>query len=328
MKMKVVEISEFGAPADVLNLKEQASQSLAAGDVRVRVLATPIHPANLLQISGQYGAAPLLPFVPGGEGIGEVMEVGEGVLHLKPGQNVLLAGAGGTWREEIVAPAVAFIPAPAGDIEQLSMLAVNPLTAHLLLTRFAALGEGDWIIQSAANSAVGEMVIQLAALRGIKTVNVVRRESVFQGLSSLGSNVTILDGPDLASRVSQATSGAQIKLAFDSVGGDTFEGLVETLGYGGSIISYGNLTSKQPLLNLGAILAKDVHVRGFWLSKWYETASQDDKQSALGALIPLIASGRIKTKVDSRYPLDEIGAAVARAAESGRDGKVLLIPNS
>lgn len=326
--MKIIEVSELGVPADVLSLKDVPSQKPGAGEVKVRVLATPIHPANLLQIAGQYGAAPQLPFIPGGEGIGEVVETGEGVSQLQRGQNVLLAGVGGTWRTEIVAPAAAFIPAPAGDVEQLSMLAVNPLTAHLLLSLFDELREGDWIIQSAANSAVGEMVIQLAALRGIKTVNVVRRESVLQNLTSLGGAVVIMDGPDLAARVAEATGGGTIKLAFDCVGGDTFERLVETLGYGGSIISYGNLSGQQPRLNLGGVVANDVRVRGFWLAKWYETASPDDKQTALGALIPLIASGQIKTKVDSRFPLEEIADAVTRAAESGRDGKVLLTPHS
>ncbi|MEL6829878.1 MAG: zinc-dependent alcohol dehydrogenase family protein [Pseudomonadota bacterium] len=326
--MKVIEFNELGNPADVLKLKTVEAQNPGAGDVKVKVLATPIHPANLLQIAGQYAAAPDLPSIPGGEGVGEVIALGEGVSHLQVGQTVLLAGVGGTWRDELVAPAAGFIPAPPGDVEQLSMLAVNPLTAHLMLEDFAKLEQGDWIIQSAANSAVGEMVIQLAALRGINTVNVVRRESLLHNIKALGGTVALLDGPDLAAQVAEATGGAEIKLAFDAVAGATFERLVQTLSFGGTIVSYGSLSGALPTLDMRALIANDVRPRGFWLAKWYETASPEQKQAALGTLVPLIASGQIKTKVDSRYPLEEIAQAVTRAAASGRDGKVLLTPSA
>jgi NADPH:quinone reductase-like Zn-dependent oxidoreductase len=326
--MKIIEFAKLGNPADVLKLKEIPSRAPDAGEIRVKIIATPIHPANLLQIAGQYAATPDLPSIPGGEGIAEVVEVAEGVDHIKPGQKVLMAGAGGTWRDELTAPAATFIPAPPGDAEQLSMLAVNPMTAHLLLTKFKDLSEGDWIIQSAANSAVGEMVIQLAAQRGIRTVNVVRREILIPGLKSIGGDVVLTDGPDLAERVMKETGGAPIILAFDSVAGETFERLVSTLAFDATIVSYGVLSGQLPQLNLTSVIANDVNVRGFWLAKWYETASQEDRQAAFGILMPLFAGGQVKTRIDSRFPLEEIAEAVTRASESGRDGKVILTPNA
>ena len=255
--MKAAYFSELGNPADVLELKELPSRAPGADEVCVKVIATPIHPAIFVQISGQYASTPQLSSVPGGEGIGEVIEVGDGVEHLKPGQKVLPAGAGGTWRDEMTAPASAFIPTPPGDAEQLSMMAVNPLTAHLLLTGMKELSEGDWIIQSAANSAVGEMVIQLAAQRGIRTVNVVRRENLIPGLKSLGGDVVLTDGPNLAERVKEATGGASIALAFDCVAGETFERLVSTLAYGATIVSYGVLSGQMPQLSLSSVIAND-----------------------------------------------------------------------
>lgn len=76
-----------------------------------------------------------------------------------------------------------------------------------------------------------------------------------------------------------------------------------------------------------ALIANDVRPRGFWLQKWYGTASAEQKQAAMGALAPLIASGAVKTRIDSRFPLEEIAEAVTRAAANGRDGKVLLTPS-
>lgn len=325
--MKYVQHDEIGNPSLVLKVMDAPSRPLTAGEARVKVLATPIHPSNLLQIAGQYGTPPTLPAIPGAEGIGRVAEIASDVTGLKVGQRVMLAG-GSTWREEIVAPAAAFVPLPdVGDVEQMSMLTVNPLTAHLILSQFVDLKPGDWVLQSAANSAVGEYIVQLARQRGLKTVNLVRREALAPELMALGADVVLKDGPDLASRIAQATGGGVISLAIDAVGGETFSRMVECLKTGGTIVAYGSLSLQPPQLNSVAIIFNDVRVRGFWLSRWFQTASGPEKQAAYGQVIQAVASGALKAKIDSRFSLDDIGAAVARAAEGGRAGKVLLIPN-
>lgn len=326
--MKHIEYNELGNPAEVLTLKEAPSQELIQGSARVKVLASPIHPSNLLQISGQYGISPPLPAIPGSEGIGRVVELADDVAHLQVGQRVMLSG-GSTWCEEIVGPAEQFIPLPdVGDTEQLSMITINPMTAHLMLSSFVELKEGDWIVQSAANSAVGEFVIQLAKQRGIKTVNIVRRESLVDELKALGADVVLVDGPDLTKRIGEATNGEPIRMAIEAVGGDVFGQIVEALAFGATLVSYGAMSMVLPQLPISSIVFNDVRVQGFWLQKWLETASPEDKQEAFGAIIPLIVSGAIKAKIDARFSLDEIKQAVTRAAEGGRNGKVLLIPNA
>ena len=324
--MKVIEYNRIGNPAEVLEIKDVPSRAPGEGEVRVQVLATPIHPSNLLQIAGQYGTMPTFPASPGAEGVGKVAELGAGVSHLQVGQNVLLTGVGGTWREEITAPAKSFIPVPDADVEQLSMAVVNPLTAHLLLAGIKDLKEGDWIIQSAANSAVGEYLIQLAAQRGINTINIVRRESLAPQLKELGATVVLTDGPDLAERAKAATGGADIVYGVDSVGGETFAAMLRSLAFGATLASYGVLSMQPPALNLVSVIFNDVKVQGFWLAKWFETASPEDKQAAFGAIIPLIAGGKVKSAVDSRFKLEDIATAVTRAGETGRNGKVLLTP--
>ena len=110
-ELKYIELSQLGDPAEVLEVKIDTARALQSGEVRVKVLATPIHPSNLLQISGNYGVDPALPSTPGSEGVGRVVETSPEVTHLKGGQLVLLVG-GGTWRDQIVAPATSFLPLP------------------------------------------------------------------------------------------------------------------------------------------------------------------------------------------------------------------------
>ena len=330
-KSLYIEYSELGSPAEVLKVREKTLAPLESGQVRVEVIASPIHPANLLQISGHYGVAPRLPDIPGSEGVGRVVELGGEVSALSVGQLVLLV-SGNTWQQQIVAPAAAFVPLPGLDllddslIEQLSMVAVNPATALLMLESFVKLKEGDWIVQSASNSAVGSYLIQLATARGINTINVVRREGLSEQLTAIGATKVLIDGPDLAEEIRAAAGDKPVVLAIDAVGGDTFTRLANSLGFGGTIVSYGLLSGKPSTINPRIAIFNDVRVRGFWLQKWYETASQADLSKVIGQLVPLIASGQLRADVDSRYALDQISDAVTRAAEGGRNGKVLIKP--
>jgi NADPH:quinone reductase-like Zn-dependent oxidoreductase len=123
------------------------------------------------------------------------------------------------------------IPLPDGDLDQLSMLMVNPATAHLLPSDFVKLEAGDWVIQSAANSAVGCYAVQRTKARDINLVCVVRRESAIDDLKVVGAETILVDGPNLSKEVRQ-TTGAKMKLALDAVAGDTFGRLAETLETG------------------------------------------------------------------------------------------------
>lgn len=331
--LKYVELNRIGDPAEVLEVKEHSSQPLKAGDIRVRVLASPINPSNLLQIAGNYGTDAVLPSTPGSEGVGRVLEISAEVKHLTVGQLVLLAGVGGTWRDEIVAPASGFLPlpdlGPVGSevIEQLAMSAVNPITAMLMLTSYVDVEEGQWIMQSASNSAVGGYVIQLAKQRGIKTINIVRREGLAEDLMAKGADVVLIDGPDLPAQIAKATGNAPVVLALDAVGGDTYTRFAESLGYGGTLVAYGALSGKPATLNTGMTIFKDLRLRGFWLSKWYEKADMKAKQAAFGQIIPLIAQGVLKADIDSRFSVSDIKQAVTRSAQRARNGKVLIVPS-
>ena len=108
-----------------------------------------------------------------------------------------------------------------------------------MLISYADVAEGQWIAHSVANSAVGGYVIQLAKQRGIKTVNIVRREGLAEELMAKGADVVLIDGPNLAADIAKGTGNEPIVLALDPVGGDTFARLSDSLGYGSTLVTLG-----------------------------------------------------------------------------------------
>src|SRR4030095_1206035 len=131
------------------------------------------------------------------------------------------------------------------DIQQAAMLRINPATAQLLLSDIVALKPGDWVIQNVANSAVGRLVIRLARPRRGRTVNVVRRESLFGELKALGADACVVDGPNLPEEVKTHTRGAPIRLGLDAVSGQATLRLSLCVGEGGVVCNYGSMQGAE-----------------------------------------------------------------------------------
>lgn len=315
-------------PQDVIEAVEFTLRPPEAGQVLVEVMAAPINPSDILTLTGQYGSLPPLPAVGGNEGVGRVVEAGPGVSGLKAGQSVLLPVGSGTWTAHMLADAKALVALPEGaDFQQLSMLSINPPTAALLLSDFVELKPGEWVVQNAANSAVGGYLVQLAKARGLRTVNVVRRESARASVEALGADVVLLDGEDLAMRVREATDGARIALAVDAVGGMATEHLAQALAPGGTVVNYGAMGGEACTLSPASLIFRDIRLRGFWLARWFREADEDARRRLFAELVALIASGRLRAQVQATYGIDAIRQAVATAASGQRSGKILVLPN-
>ncbi|PAU64103.1 alcohol dehydrogenase [Pseudomonas sp. PIC25] len=325
--MRKAEYQQRGpVPQDVIDAVEFELPPPAAGQVLVKVLAAPINPSDVLTLTGEYGMLPPLPAVGGNEGVGRVEALGPEVGSLKVGQTVLLPAGCGTWTTHLVAAANKLIPLPDADPQQLAMLTVNPPTAYLMLREFVDLQPGDWVIQNVANSGVGSYLIQLAKLRGLKTVNVVRRESAVAGVQAEGGDVVLVDGPDLHKRVREATGGAAIRLGIDAVGGRATDHLAACLAEGGTLVNYGMMSGEPCQLSPASSVFRDITLRGFWLARWFRNASPADQMKVYGELTQLIASGKLHARIAATYDVSEIKQAVAAAASGERDGKILIVP--
>jgi NADPH:quinone reductase-like Zn-dependent oxidoreductase len=325
--MRAVRFSTFGDPADVLTLEELPMPQPGPGQVLVRLRARPINPSDLFQIRGKYGRLPRLPATPGMEGAGVIEALGEGVKQVQVGQQVVPLVAGGTWQEYLVVDAASLLPVPAdlGEREA-AMLLANPTTAWLLLHDVLRVEPGAWVLQNAANSAVGYFVIQLCRHAGYRTINVVRRRDVVDDLRAAGADEVICEADeDVVARVREITGGKGVRYALDAVAGQSGGRLAQSLGPGGTIVVFGAMSGEPLTIDPGALLFRGATVHGWWLTHWFRTASPEQTAELFGKLIPLIADGTLRAPVAAEYDLADIKQAVAAAEGSERKGKVLLV---
>ena len=325
--MKSVRFSEFGSPSEVLRVEDVAPPAPGAGEVLVRMRARAVNPADLLTVRGLYGALPKLPATPGIEGMGEVVAVGDGVTNFRPGQRVIPLGVGGTWQELIVAPGAQLIPVPDQISDQTAaQFVVNPLTAWIMTVEELALKQGEWLLQTAAGSTLGRVVLQIARLRGFKTINLVRRREQAEELKTLGADEVIAtDEEETGERIKEITGKAGVTKAIDAVGGETGAAVLNALGRGGVMLVYGLLSGEPTPVDGGRMIFASTTLRGFWLGEWLRSAAPERQQAVTSAMLRAMASDEIVPPVEAEYPLDEVLAAIEHAVRPGRSGKVLLV---
>jgi trans-2-enoyl-CoA reductase len=305
----------------VVQVDEVAVGAAAAGEVRVRMLWAPINPADLNMLEGKYGEARPLPDVPGNEGCGRVVSVGDGVDESWVGRLVLVDRM--AWREEGNWPIESLIAVPAGiDARRACVLRVNAPTAWCLLHSFADLKPGDWIAQNAATSAVGRAVIQMAQTKGWKTLNLVRRPEAADELRALGADAVVVDGPETADEALAILGGAKPKLGLNAVGGVSATRLAGLLEERATLVTYGAMSKEALKIPNGFLIFRDLDFRGFWLTRWLRTASQSERDAVFDGVFRLASRGCFAPHVAAEFPLAEVASAVARAGEGG--GKVLL----
>ena len=322
--MHSVQINAFGKPWEVVETVTLPDPGApGSGEIIIDMEFSPINPSDLVLMRGLYGVKPKLPAPVGTEGVARVIKIGADVAGLKEGDRVLFPRGTSTWltRSKVKADHLFALPANA-DPQQLSMLMVNPPTAYLMLTEYVALKKGDWVIQSAGNSAVGRAVIAIAKTMGVHTVSVVRRPELVEELKKLGADVVLVEGPDLAKRVAEATGKAKIMLALDSVGGPGLMPLNDCLANGGTLVAYGVMSGGPGPFFTAPNIFRDLTLKGFWLLNWFNRNSPERQIEVQKRMANWIADGTINTPVEATYTLDHSAAAISHAAKG--TGKILF----
>ena len=329
--MKAIVIEGFGDPAATIQLRDLPEPAAPGpGEVTMEMLVLNINPSDLLQIQGLYGTSrPPLPFIPGGEAVGRIAALGEGVSGLAVG-DIVSPMILNCWVERVTMKASLVMRLPADiDLKQAAMLKGNPATAEALLSDQVALQPGDWLMQNAANSAVGTFLVKLAKQRGIHTLNVVRRDSAVEGVKAAGGTVVLADALEDArafrKRVQEATGGAPVRLAIDAIGGAATGVMANALAEGGTVVNYGLLSGEQCRIDAQHLIFRKITLKGFWLIHWFQDAGRARIAETYGRVAKGMADGTLTTPVAAVVPMAEAVRAMTLAGAGGRAGKVLMV---
>ncbi|KAK1895944.1 Enoyl-[acyl-carrier-protein] reductase mitochondrial [Dissostichus eleginoides] len=298
---KALQFRNHGDPSKVVQLENVDLPPIGEKDVLVKMLAAPINPSDINMIQGDW------------------------VIPKDAGQ--------GTWRTEAVL-AEGDVISLSNDIPLLSAatLGVNPCTAFRMLSDFEELKPGDSVIQNAANSGVGQAVIQIAAARGINTINVVRDRPEFTQLSdrlkAIGGTHVIkeeaLRRPEMRELFK---SCPKPKLALNGVGGQSATELLRHLQFGGSMVTYGGMAKKPVTVPVSALIFKDVKVRGFWVTQWKRDHSSNGRafRAMLDELCQLIRQGKLTAPACTEVSLLDFNKALDAAMQPFTSAKQVFI---
>ncbi len=325
--MRQLQLLAHGEPSDVIKLNTISEPPLGAEDVLISMEAAPLNPSDFLFVRGMYGVRPGFPAPVGAEGVGRITRTGSKVDRALQGKRVLILPTyeQGTWADQVVVPVRNTVPmSDEPDPLQLSMIGINPATAYLLLSRYVSLMPGDWIGQTAANSAMGQYVIKLAKLAGVKTLNVVRRKEAAEQVHEFGGDLVVQQGDDLQKDIEKALDGKNLSLVLDTVGGTPGGELAKALKPGGSVVVYALQSGQFPALSPKDLIYRGLSLHGFWLINWIRNAPRTEIQEVYQKLSDLVADGSLSAAVEQAYPLEQFKQTFEHSLKSSRNGKILF----
>ena len=308
-------------------LVDQDLLALEKGQVRLKMLYAPINPADFNMMDGHYVIQADCPFVLGNEGVGVVDSVGDDVDSSWIGKRVFFPFQMrrqwfGFWADYVTLPIKGCIEVPDFmDDHQAAMMAINPLTALVVLSDRVSLKKGDWIIQNAANSALGRWFIYVAHYYGFHTVNIVRRDSLVEPLKQLGADSVIVYEDQFSKQLPQK---GRFKLALNGVGGASAKELSKCLDYQGMLITYGAMGREPVCVGNVALIYKCIISTGFNRSLWAESVSFDYVQDYYDRLFAMLKTQSFSIPIKHVFELADYSDALAMAQQSNLDGKVLF----
>ncbi|MCS5718439.1 zinc-binding dehydrogenase [Herbiconiux sp. CPCC 205763] len=322
--MRALTHATFGEATDVLEVTDLPLPEPGPGEVRVRTVLSAIHNHDLWTIRGTYGFKPELPAASGTEAVGVVDALGPDVTGLQVGQRVV-AGSFGVWSEYFVAKAAGLVPVPDSiSDETAAQLVAMPFSALSLLDHLDV-APGDWIVQNTANGAVGRLVAQFAARRGVRVLGLVRRDAGVDELAAIGIHDVVSTEHEGWQDAAAAVLGdASPLMAVDSVGGSSAGDLISLLGEGGTLLSFGAMGSGDLQISSGALIFKAITVKGFWGSRVSREMDAAKRGALFAELFERIGSGEVELPVEAVFSFEDARAAAAANAAPGRVGKILL----
>ncbi|MFR9730109.1 NADPH:quinone oxidoreductase family protein [Saccharopolyspora sp. MS10] len=324
--MKAWRLSENGEPQDVLRLDEVADPVPGEGQLLVRVRATPVNFPDVLLCRGEYQVRPPLPFTPGVELCGEVVQAGAGVSGFAPGDRVLGSAVlpDGGFAELALLDAARAFPAPdsLSDAEA-GALFIGYQTGHFGLHRRAGLRAGETLLVHAAAGGVGSAAVQLGKAAGAKVIGVVGGPEKVAVAEELGADLVVdRRAEDFVPVVKEFTGGRGADVVYDPVGGETYARSTKCVAFEGRILVIGFAGGTIPTPGLNHALIKNYSIVGLHWGLYTE------RNPALVAevhrdLLRLADDGLIRPLISERLPLERLADGVRRVGAGSTVGRVV-----
>lgn len=322
--MQVIRVREFGGPEKLVAETAEMPEP-KAGEVRVKVAAVGVNFVETYQRRGWYNIG--LPAVLGGEFAGVVDALGDDVNGFSIGQHVATSAGSGAYAEYAVAPAAKLVPVPAEvPLEQAAALLLQGMTAHYLALSTFPLKEGDTALVHAAAGGVGQLLVQIAKMRGARVIGTVSTEEKAALAREAGADEIILyTQTDFESETRRLTGGNGVDVVYDSVGKTTFQKSLNCLRPRGMLVLYGQ--SSGPVEPLDPQVLQ--HKGSIFLTRptlGHYTLAREELLWRSGDLFGWLAAGQLKLRIDRTFALRDAASAHQYLEDRATKGKVLLLP--
>lgn len=323
--MRAFVCRRLGAPPA---LEEVPDPTPGAGEVRVRVRAAAVNPADALMIAGNYQERLALPFVPGLEAAGEVLEIGPGVTAVSPGDRVIALCERGAFADQLVTrESMAIRVPPAMDHDSAAAFAVSYGTMETALSRKAALRPGETLLVHGAAGAIGLAAIDLGRAAGAAIIATARSREKLAAAADQGAHHTLLqdDALDLPREVKRLTGGRGADVVVDPVGGALFNQSLRSLAVDGRLVTVGFAGGEIPQVPANLLLVKSVSVIGvYWGIYARRPGLEHIIRESLARPLDLFAAGRLRPRIGRRFPFEALPDALRAVEQGGSLGKVIL----
>ncbi|MCC6612522.1 MAG: quinone oxidoreductase [Anaerolineae bacterium] len=322
--MKHIVVREYG-DTDVMKLEDGPLPEPGAGQVRVKVAAAGLNMIDTYKRAGVY--KPALPFTPGEEASGTVDAIGEGVTLVKPGERVAYGFTQGAYAEYAIVPEAQLVPVPdALDLKLAAALMLQGMTAQYLTHDTFPLQPGQTCLIHAAAGGTGQLVVQIAKLRGARVIGTASTEEKVAIAREAGADEVIrYSDQDFEAETMRLTGGKGVDVVYDSVGKNTFDKSLNVLRKRGYLVLFGQSSGAVAPLDPQTLNAKgSLFLTRPSLGSYLQT--REELLYRANAVLGWAASGQLKVRIDRELPLSEAAEAHQIIESGATKGKVLLIP--
>ncbi|MFN9774994.1 MAG: NADPH:quinone oxidoreductase family protein [Burkholderiales bacterium] len=324
--MKAVLCKEWG-PAESLVVEDVPARDPGPGEVRVRVKAAGVNFPDVLIIQKKYQMQPALPFSPGSEAAGEVVAVGAGVTHVKPGDAVMAYAGIGCFAEEVVAPADKVMKIPAGvSYEVAAAFTLTYGTSWHAIRDRAALQPGETMLVLGAAGGVGLSAIEIGKAIGARVIAAASTDEKLAVCREHGADATInYEKEDLREAIKRETQGKGPDVIYDPVGGKFAEPAFRSIGWRGRYLVIGFAAGQIPSIALNLALLKGASIVGVF---WGDFTRREPQANLAGMkeMMGWLNEGKLRPHISGRYRLDEVTRALNDMSARKVTGKILIVP--